>query len=100
MTTMNSKNLTRGQRLERLEARITPEQKALFKQAAALEGRSLTDFVISSVAQAARRVVQENEILTLGAEDRRVFLQALINPPAPNQALKKAVALHAKQTVR
>ncbi len=35
--------------IARLEARITPETKALLQKAADLEGRTLTDFVISSV---------------------------------------------------
>jgi uncharacterized protein (DUF1778 family) len=35
---------------ERLEARISREQKALFQRAAGLHGRTLSDFVIASVA--------------------------------------------------
>jgi len=34
---------------ERLEARITPDKKDLFKRAASLRGVTLTDFVVSSV---------------------------------------------------
>ena len=40
---------------ERLEARISPEQKPLFKEAATLRGVTLTDFVVSSVHEAAVR---------------------------------------------
>src|SRR6266567_1908547 len=35
-------------RAERLEARISRDQKALFQRAAALQGRTLTDFVVAS----------------------------------------------------
>ena len=36
---------------ERLEARLTREQKELLQWAADLEGRSLTDFVVSALSQ-------------------------------------------------
>jgi len=99
MPAIESKNPRPRQRFERLEARISPAQKALFKKAAALEGRTLTDFVISCVAQAAKRVVQENEVIKLSERDREIFVKALLNPGAPNKALRKAAAWY-KEMVR
>jgi len=75
---------------ERLEARITPAQKEILQHAAELEGRSLTDFVVSSAQAAARRIIHEHEILLLSAKDREVFVNALLNPPAPNDKLRRA----------
>lgn len=74
----------------RFEARVTDDQKALFQHAADLTGRSLTDFVIGSVQEAAVRAVREREVLTLSALDRQVFLEALLNPPAPSRRLRQA----------
>ena len=49
-------NPNRGRiRGERLEARITADQKSLIEHAAALQGRTVTDFVLTSVQDAARR---------------------------------------------
>ena len=42
---------------ERLETRITADQKRLIEHAAALQGRTLTDFVLTSVQDAARRAI-------------------------------------------
>ncbi|MYZ49398.1 DUF1778 domain-containing protein [Propylenella binzhouense] len=42
-------------RSERLETRVTADQKRLIEYAAALQGRSMTDFVLSSLQDAARR---------------------------------------------
>jgi uncharacterized protein (DUF1778 family) len=81
----------------RLEARISPDQKALFQRAAALQGRTLTDFVVGCVAEEAKRVVGENEVIKLSERDRRVFVEALLNPPSPNKALQKAAKRHARQ---
>ena len=77
-------------KVERLEARITPLQKELLERAAAIEGRTLTDFVVSSAQTAARRVIQEHEVFELNARDREVFVHALLKPPAPNEKLRKA----------
>ena len=84
-------------RYARLEARISPDQKVLFQKAAALQGRTLTDFIVECVAREARRVIQENEVIKLGERDRQVFVEALLNPPAPNKALRKAAKCHARQ---
>jgi uncharacterized protein (DUF1778 family) len=75
---------------ERLEARITSAQKEMLQRAAEIEGRSLTDFVVSSAQATAKRVIQEHEILVLSARDREVFVSALLNPRAPNEKLRQA----------
>ena len=75
---------------ERLEARITPEQKALFQRAADLTGRSLTDFVISSVQAAAEATIRTHQVLELTARETEAFLEAIQHPPAPNERLRAA----------
>lgn len=75
---------------ERLEARITAAQKALIQRAADLQGRTLTDFVIASVQEAARRAIEEMEIIRLNAAESRAFAEALLTPPKPNRALREA----------
>jgi len=75
---------------ERLEARITAPLKETLQRAADLEGRSLTDFVISAAHDTAKRVIQEHGILLLTANDSKVFVNALLHPPAPNEKLRRA----------
>lgn len=83
----------------RLEARVSPEIKALWQKAADLEGRTLTDFVIASVQAAALKTIEQHQVLQLGLEDSEAFVNALLNPPKPNQALK-AAALRYKQQIK
>lgn len=85
----HAKRLPRA-RTERLEARITPEQKAVFLRAAQLQGRTLTDFVIASLHEAAVRTIEEMQMIRLSSEDSRVFAEALLNPPSPNEKLREA----------
>ncbi len=78
----------------RLEARLKPEIKALWQQAADLEGRSLTDFVIASVQAEATRVIEQHQRLALSYDDSETVVAALLNPPAPSAALKAAAQRH------
>ena len=84
--------------IARLEARITPETKALLQKAADLEGRTLTDFVIASVQSEALRVIERHQTLKLSMGDAEAFVDALLNPPQPNDALKAAAIRH-KQVI-
>lgn len=84
--------------MARLEARISPETKALLQKAAALEGRTLTDFVVASVQAEAYRVIEQHQTLKLSLEDSQAFVDALLNPPKPNEVLK-AAALRYKQVM-
>jgi uncharacterized protein (DUF1778 family) len=83
-------SLDKAARSARLEARVTDEQKTLLQRAAALLGRSLSDFLVASAQDAATRVIQEHEMIRLTKADRTVFVSALLDPPAPNARLAKA----------
>lgn len=74
----------------RLEARITPDQKALLERAAALSGRTLSEFVVSSAQETAARVVREQEVMALGARDSKAFVAALLKPSTPGSRLRRA----------
>ena len=81
---------------ERLEARVPVFLKRMVQRAADLQGRSITDFVVSTLDKSARETVREHEMMKLNARDSFKLAKALIDPPAPNAALRKAMALHRK----
>ena len=76
----------------RLEARINPEVRALLKRAAELQGRTLTDFVVSAAQDAARRTIEQTETIRLSLADQERFARALLAPPEPAPALRRAFA--------
>src|SRR5438132_14398227 len=78
-------------RLERLETRITREQKRMIERAAALRGTTVTDFVLASAQQAATETIEEWKVLRLGEEDTKWFVNVLLNPPAPSSAAEAAL---------
>jgi uncharacterized protein (DUF1778 family) len=71
-------------RTERLDARVTREEKQIIETAANLRGVSVTDLLRESIREAARRIIRENEVLTLAAQSRKVFVETLLNPPQPS----------------
>lgn len=77
---------------ERLEARITAEQKVLLQRAADLEGRTLTDFVVSHAQTAALETIEKFQIIQLSQRDSEIFVASLLNPPEPGAVLKAAAA--------
>ena len=102
MTTPNAKNGVKGEakhsKLERLEARLTREQKELLQQAAELEGRTLTDFVVSSAQAAALRTIQEHTLISLTKRESEDFVEVLLNPPEPGAALLAAAQRYKQST--
>jgi uncharacterized protein (DUF1778 family) len=82
------------QKGERLEARVSADTKALLQEAASLQGRSVSDFVVQSAFDAAKRTLREHEFVELSRRDRMAFVEALLNPPAASVRLQKAVERH------
>ncbi len=87
-------------RVERLEARITRQQKRLIERAAALRGTSLTDFVVASAQEAAVAAIKDFETLSLRGEARDAFVRTLLNPPSPNAAAKMAARRYRQRMER
>ena len=82
-------------RTARIEARIAPDVLSLVKQAAEMQGRSVSDFVVSAAQEAAHRAIEEAQIIRLSAKDQRRFVELLLNPPPHAPALERAKEAHA-----
>lgn len=76
----------------RLEARISTDLHSMLKRAAELQGRTMTDFVITAVQEAAQQAIEQAEIIRLSLADQQCFALALLSPPPPPSALERAFA--------
>jgi uncharacterized protein (DUF1778 family) len=83
---------------ERLETRVSSDQKRLIEHAAALQGRTLTDFVLTSVQEAARRAIEEHQHLALSVRDSQAFIDALTEPQPVNDRLRETVRRYREKT--
>jgi len=75
----------------RLQARLTQEDQETLAYAARIEGRTLTDFVLSHAREAAERTIQEHRTLHLSARDAEIFAEALLTPWEPSAELREQV---------
>jgi uncharacterized protein (DUF1778 family) len=80
----------------RLEARISTDLHAMLKRAAEIQGRTMTDFVVSAVQDAAQQAIAQSDVIRLSLADQECFAQALLSPPKQAPALKRAFARHRK----
>jgi uncharacterized protein (DUF1778 family) len=85
-------------RAERLETRVTAAQKSLIEHAAALQGRTVTDFVLTSAQDAARRAIEEHNRIDLSLRDSQCFVEALTNPQPVNDRLRDTVRRYRQAT--
>jgi len=81
-------------RTARIEARIAPDALAIVKRAAEIQGRSVSDFVVAAAQEAATRTIEQSHVVRLSIEDQRAFAAAMIKPPEPTPALRRAFRRH------
>lgn len=86
-------------RTERFDARLSAADKHLLDRAAELTGRSLSEFVLTSAREAAERTIERYEVMVLtDPRDQAAFVDAMLNPPAPNRLLRRAIQRHRRAT--
>ena len=77
----------------RLDIRLPKEQKDFFEYAASIAGyRTLTEFVIVSIQEKAKKIVEDHNKIISSKKDQDIFFNELINPSKPNKALKSAAS--------
>lgn len=89
---------SRKARDARLEARIPAEDKAVLERAAQLAGRKLSEFVLAAAQKEAATVIAAHESIRLSKAEQVAFVQALLEPPAPSDRLRKAARTYRQRT--
>jgi uncharacterized protein (DUF1778 family) len=70
----------------------------MLKRAAALQGRTMTDFVVTAVQEAAQLAIERAEVIRLSQADSQRFAEALLEPPPLSPALQRALERRRKWT--
>ena len=68
----------------------------MLKRAAALQGRTVTDFVLAVVQDREQCAIEQAELIRLSLADQVCFAQALLSPPQSSPALQRAFARRSK----
>ena len=81
----------------RLNFRLASELKRTIEEAAAQTGQSISNFAISTLVQASRRILHEQQVTRLTERDRQLFVEMLDDESTmPNAALTKAAKRYKK----
>jgi uncharacterized protein (DUF1778 family) len=83
-------SLPHAAKTERLEMRLTRSQKKRIAEAAKLQGKTVSEFAATTLHDAASRVIEEQNTITLTRKASEMFVQLLMNPPHPNEKLLRA----------
>jgi uncharacterized protein (DUF1778 family) len=83
-------------RTARIEARIPPDALVIVKRAAQLQGRSVSDFVVTAARDAAHKAIDEAQVIQLSHRDQQRFVDLLLNPPVLAPAMKRAKKAHSR----
>ncbi len=79
---------------QRIQLRASDEEKTLLKLASELAGfRNLTNFIMKTMINESRRVLKDHCSHTLSARDSEIIINSLLNPPEPNEKLKKLLRI-------
>ena len=84
-------------RSERINLRLSDTAKRRIEQAAAVEGKTVSSFIVSSALESADRTVRRHETVALARADAARFFDALADPPPPNARLRAALADHGRR---
>lgn len=87
---------TEAPRTARVEARIAPDVLIVVRRAAELQGRSISDFLVTAAKEAAYRTIEENQIIRLSVDDQQHFAELLLNPQPLAPAMDRAFEAHAR----
>ena len=80
-----------AKRRDTLNLRIRPEERGLIDRAAAMTGKTRTDFVLEAARRAAEEALLDRTVFVVGPEAYAAFLARLDAPPRPNERLRRTM---------
>lgn len=75
---------------QRIDLRLNEDDKHMIEEAAAMTNQSISQFMVSTASERAAEVIDQHRRLLLNEESWNLIMDAIINPPAPNDRLKRA----------
>ncbi|WP_164126224.1 type II toxin-antitoxin system TacA family antitoxin [Sphingobacterium luzhongxinii] len=82
---------------DRIDVRISKEHKDLIKYASELSGfKSVSEFIVNVVSRESKKIIQEDSKILKSLEDKKIFVNAILNPPEPNEYLKSSLESYSK----
>jgi uncharacterized protein (DUF1778 family) len=86
--------MAKTDKMDRIDLRVTRDQKEVLARAAVLSGLSMSSFLVAKGLNEAKKIVSKNESVVLTNRDRDLFYSLLKNPPKPNKNLVSLMKNH------
>lgn len=96
--TIREAAVKRRPKTARVEARTSPTKKAFYQRAAELKGQTFSDFVETSLDEAAERAHKEFELIELSQREAKAFVQAVLADATPSTRLTAAAKQYRART--
>lgn len=84
---------------QRINLRLDVAAKRKIEQAASLDGRTVSGFILSSALESADDAIRAHEAMVLSRRDAEVFFDAILDPPPPGEALANAMREYRRRVV-
>lgn len=75
---------------QRIDLRLNEDDKHMIEEAAAMTNQSISQFMVSTASARAAEVIDQHRRLLLNEESWNLVMDAITNPPVPNERLKRA----------
>ncbi|ANG92856.1 DUF1778 domain-containing protein [Enterobacteriaceae bacterium 155047] len=75
---------------QRIDLRLNEDDKSMIEEAAAMTNQSISQFMVSTASERAAEVINQHRRLILNEASWNLVMDAISNPPAPNDRLKRA----------
>lgn len=75
-----------------INIRIRPEVRELIDQAASLQGKSRSDFMLEAARRAAEEALLDRTLIRVDPETYARFVALLDAPPAPSEGLRRLMS--------
>jgi uncharacterized protein (DUF1778 family) len=85
---------------ERLTVRVTHEQLDLFRDAAELQGQTVSDFAVTTLTSKAHDVMAERRVFRISGERWNELMSLLDERPVVRPNLADALRMHAKRVAK
>ena len=84
---MTTATLDRG----RITARVSASVQETLETAASMIGATVNQFIVQTALREAERIIEQERVIRLSAQDAIAFLKALDDPLPPNKKLTAAL---------
>ena len=83
---------------ERIEIRVSSNEKRIFKKAQKLSGdKSFSSFIVRILKEQAEEIVAKKDRIIASERDRELFFDAIFQDSQPNTVLKEAAEKYQSQ---